>query len=739
MRLTGGSAVRHLGDQNSFMAKIRVACVRASEAHDCGPAALATVARAHGRIVSLARVRDMCKTDLQGTSLQNLHEAAGKLGFSASFGKIKRDRLKDVPTPAILHLKESGRGHFVVYHGVRDGEIVIADSSRGVVFWSPAKLDQIWSGYGLLLKPGHDWDQEVKPRHPLFSIVKIALRERSTLISLFAMAAALTGLGLAGSFFVQIIVDRIIPEANIHLWTIALIAAVALLLFRGIVTWTRQIVLGKVGSRIELYLGERFVEHVLSLPLSFFQNRTPADVVSRISDISTIRAAVVGTILSVLLDGISLFVAAVVMVFYRPTIAILVIGMLPIVAIFSAFLTRPLVECERHIRISASQLMGELIQSVIHIKLLKAYGVTPLFAAKISQTYDAFQHYTYRRLYLAAVMMTASLIVAGGTSAAVLFIGARLGITGGLRVGQLMFFFTIVGIFVSSLDRLVPSLAFLQEAFAGMERLGDVMSRPQEPAPSTKIDQNSRAGVLSCDAVSFWHRKGVPVLTNLNLHIKKGDTIAVIGETGSGKSTLACLLAGLYLPSMGDVKIDGFSTALVDRLELRELVAIVFQDPGIIDGTIYDNITLGDNRFSDDEIESAAADAMIHEFITELPNGYHYDVGTGGNTLSSGQRQRIALARALLRDTPVLILDEATSCIDVENEIKILDRIYKKRSGRTTIIVTHRLFTAARSERIIVLESGRVAEEGSHHELLLRQGRYSVMWSALGVHARDGG
>ncbi|HEV2222227.1 MAG TPA: peptidase domain-containing ABC transporter [Candidatus Acidoferrales bacterium] len=708
------------------------ACVLADRLGDCGPAALATVALHYGSRLSLSNLRSLLNTDLQGTDLLSLRDGAEEVGFEASCGKLKSEVLDAIPLPAIAHFHDRQRGHFVVIHRVGAERVVIADPAVGVRSLRRNDFLQRWTEQVVLLRPSVSF-RKTKERHsPFLSLLRVALRERRYL--LFSAGLALVGALLAYgmSVFVKFLLDQVIPRSNLHMLGLLGFGVIAVVCTRAIFNLARQYLLARVGLRLAVALGHEYVRHVVSLPIHFFDTRAGGDIFSRIFDAIHAGGTIGGPLLSVFLDIFLLTLCAALMVWYNIMLTLITLCFLPCVVLV-AFVAMPsLRRKERQIREHLSQLANRFVETITNIRIIKAYTYEKEAYSRVGEEYAQMQRITFERAVLGNISGTLSMLLTGGSSIALLWVGARQTMEGHLTVGELMFFYSVLGLFVGSVDRLAPSIIAIQQAEVGVERLKEVnLISPEDKVSQPRLVARDFHGVIEFHSVSFWYRRAYPVLLNVNLQISAGETVAILGKTGSGKSTLAYLIAGLYDPKQGQILIDGLDTREIAKDSLRSVVAIAFQEPGLMSGSVLENIAVGVPGASPDHIREAAKRAMADEFISGLPLGYDYQLGSCGMGLSCGQRQRIAIARALLRNPKILVLDEATSNVDSETERAIMDCLGLNTQLRTTILITHRITTAARANRIIVLENGSVVEIGNHQELMSQAGRYYEMWSAF--------
>jgi ATP-binding cassette subfamily B protein len=493
----------------------------------------------------------------------------------------------------------------------------------------------------------------------------------------------------------------------------------------------RQLLLTRVNLRLSLSLGSAYAQHLLSLPVRFFDSHQSGELLARFADAPKVSAALSGPILAVALDLLLLFICGSFMFWYSASLTCLTMGFVPAYAVITLWASAAVRHRERRIREAFGALSNLFVELMANIRIVKAYTVEGVANEQLAVAHDTMQRAVMDRATLNIGLVAASTLLSGVTSVALLWVGAGLVMERQLTVGQLMFFFSASTLFMASVDRLGASVAAIQEAAIGLERVNDVRALPQEHEGALLgFGASDRCESIEFRNVGFGYRPNRMVLHDINLRIRAGMTVAVLGETGSGKSSLVSLVNGLYQPQQGQVLVNGRDVRDIDKVALRRRMAVVVQEPGLMSGTIRQNIGLGSTG-SDEQVEKAARLACADKFIRDLPGGYDYEVGLAGVGLSCGQRQRIAIARALFRDPAVLILDEATSNLDPETERDVVDALDLGSAARMTIIATHRIAIAARAHHVIVLDDGRIVESGSHAQLLTQKGKYHAMWSTL--------
>ena len=711
------------------------ACVRQADQSDCGAAALATMALHYRQPLGLQQMRDLAGTDRVGTNLLGLLKAAEKLGFSARGVKGPYEALSQVPLPAIAHSRtEEGLGHFVVLHKVKGDSVVVADPARGVEHLSREEFCRHWTGYLLLVVPQHTAPPTgatgglVSPWRRFLGLLGA---HKSILVEGFFCALLMTVLGVATSYFVQHLVDSVLVRQEARLLNALGVGMVLIVVFRTLFGVLRQYLLAHVGRKVDLALVAGYARHLLGLPMRFFEMRQVGEILSRVNDAGKVREAISGTTLTAVVDGTLVVILLVVLWLYDVPLALVATAFVPLL-VASAVVHHPaakrrsLTAMER-----AAQLSAHLVENVSGVETVKAFGSERARAEEGETRLVGLVQSVFSLQKLSISMSALGMLVTGVAGLAVLWYGGHRVMGGALTIGQLMFFYSLLGYLLEPLDRLASVNLKLQEALVAVDRLYQMLDLEVEPLSDTRKVQF--AGVrtaLELQEVGFRYGCRSNVLEKVNLRIPAGKTVAILGESGSGKSTLLKLLMGYYAPTEGRILIDGTDMRDIELGSLRSRIGLVSQEPCIFNGTLRENIVLGAPEATLEGVLEAARAAGLEEFITRLPERYETVIGERGANLSGGQRQRLAIARALLRKPEVLIFDEATSHLDTATERAIQESLKRELAGRTVVLVAHRLSTVKEADLIYVLHQGRLVEEGPHRQLMARDGWYAALWRA---------
>ncbi len=710
----------------------RFPCVRQADGSDCGAAALATIARWHGRTFGLQTLRELAGTDRVGANLLGLVQAAERIGFVAKAVKGPYEALAGAPLPAIAHVKNDlGCGHYVVLYQVRRNCVVIADPARGVLKLPRDTFCGMWTGYLLLMTPEntrrrHDGPQgATSPARRFWELLRL---HRGLLLEAIFAALLMTLLGISTSYFVQHLVDSVLVRGETPLLNALGVGMAALMVFRTLFGMVRHYLLAHLGRNVDLSLIAGYSRHILSLPMSFFEMRQVGEILSRVNDAAKVRQAIGGATLTAVVDGVLVVFTTAVLWMYDLPLAMLATLFAPllmaVVLAHHPASRRRSREAMEH----AARLSAHLVENISGVETIKAYGAERLRADEGEQRLVRVVQsiFSLQKLSISATALGG--LVSGLAGIVVLWYGGHRVIDGALTIGELMFVYTLLGYLLEPLERLAGVNLQIQDALIAVERLFQVMDLETEPRGERKAAFPGVREGIELRNVSFRYGCRDQVLRELKLHIPAGATVAIVGESGCGKSTLLKLLMRFYDPTEGQVVIDGVDLRDFDLASLRSRIAIVSQEPLIFNGTVRENIALGAPDAELNQIIAAARAAGLEEFISRLPDRYDTLLGERGANLSGGQRQRLAIARALLRQPDVLIFDEATSHLDTATERAIQENLRGVFADKTALLVAHRLSTVREADLIYVMHQGRVVEQGDHPSLMALGGRYAQLW-----------
>ena len=672
----------------------------------------------------MVEIRDLLRLDLQGADLHTLCEAARMLGFEASYGRVRDGMVKSLPMPFIAHLQNAGAGHFVVVHKVGDRRVTIADPAVGLSQLTVLEFQKRWSQCVILLRPGQLFCAQRRR--------KISLTRRLWQIAtldeqLFVKLASTSALGTALSLIAPLAFMFLMKTSTSTMYRSRTIVGLGLLFAlasRLICSLVRTSISRRYSETIDISLGTTYLRCLVALPLREVERRSPGDLCSRLLDISQVRSAIASSVLSFAISCLTYFIALCILVRTSFPLAAICLAATPLAWLVLSRSSQRIAELQHdlHRRIGASASIT--VETLSCMRAVKAMACESRILERLTTSYSVAQRAAHRRDFTASSINIVVAVFSGLSMIVLLLAGFAMVTRGTITLSRLFICTTLTGLIWGTLEGGIPAIVAVREALESLARVDDVVqlsegveliSRELKPMPASKMGIEE----LAVEQISYSYRNS-PVLVSMSVEFKQGETVAVLGKSGCGKSTLACILAGLFVPDSGVILVDG---SAVSSQFLRATVEVVFQDANIMSGSIRDNLTLGGKSVGSEEMEFAARQACAHEFITQLPSDYDYDVGTYGVGLSTGQRQRIALARAFLSRPPVLILDEATSAIDPGTEDAILENFKRARSALITIIITHRPKNAMKSDRCLVLDRGVVQQKGTYHELFGNAGR----------------
>lgn len=691
---------------------------------DAGLELLVLIAGFHGIPAETMQLRHAAA--LSGGKFQegDLVLAARSLGLQARALPMQADRLDRLPYPALV-MDRTGK-HFVVA-AVKDRTALIQEANERAP--SVKSLDEViarTSGRVLLFASRASLAGEMA-KFDFSWFIPAIVKYRHLLLEVLGVSAILQLFGLITPLMFQVVMDKVLTnraEATLLVVCVGLLVAS---LFEVLLTGLRNYVFAHTTNRIDVELGSRLFRHLVALPLPYFSSRRVGDTVARVRELETIRSFLTGQGLTAVIDVFFSFIFLGVMCMYSGWLTLMVAASLPVYALISAMLVPVLRQRlnEKFARSADNQ--SFLVESVAGVETMKSLAVEPQFIRRWDAQLAAYVASGFRAGTVGNIGQQLIQWVGKVVTVGTLFFGARLVIGGHLSVGGLIAFNMMSQRVAAPVLRLAQLWQDFQQVGISMKRLGDVLNVRTE-LPSQQQSLPEVQGNVSFEHVSFRYRPDTPeVLHDINLQICPGQIIGVVGRSGSGKSTLSKLVQRLYLPERGILRIDGVDLNVADPAWLRRQIGVVQQENRLFNRSIRENIALTDPAAPLAAVMDAAKLAGAHDFITLLPEGYDTRVEENGGNLSGGQRQRLAIARALLTKPRILIFDEATSALDVETEQVIQRNMAAICTGRTVVIIAHRLSAVRHADQIIAMDEGRIVEHGTHEELVEQGGYYAHM------------
>ena len=662
----------------------------------------------------------------QEPNLRLCGQIAAGLGLHVSGAHVTAAMGTRLQTPTLVPWKDS----FALVARSNQSGLTLASPRDGIVELAPDQLEAAFpDGLDVLLleRSNATLNQSFGP-----SWFWPALRRhRNVLVQVLAASFVVQLFALANPLLIQVIIDKVITQRSLDTLQVLGIALVAVTLLEGVLGSLKTFLFSETTNRIDQRLGAEVIDHLLRLPLGYFDKRPVGELGSRISELEKIRNFLTGQALTTLLDAAFSVIYIVVMVIYSWLLTLIALAVLPI-QIALTLIGAPLFRRQyRQAAEANAKTQSHLVEVLTGIQTVKSQNVEMVSRFSWQELYATYINRSFEKTISGTVLNQTSQVLQKLSQLLVLWVGATLVLSGDLTLGQLIAFRIISGYVTQPLLRLSSIWQSIQELKVSFERLADVIDTPQESdsLDKAKVPLPPIEGEVHFENLSFRFRPDMdPVLKDINLEVKAGTFVGIVGQSGSGKSTLMKLLPRLYSPDQGRILIDGYDIDKVELYSLRRQIGIVPQDPLLFSGSISENIALTQPDAGSDEIVMAAKLADAHDFIMALPSGYSTPVGERGASLSGGQRQRIAIARTLLSNPKLLVLDEATSALDYETERRVCDNLVSALQDCTVFFITHRLATVRRADLIVVMHDGVVAEIGSHDDLMQERGRYYALY-----------
>ncbi len=679
-----------------------------SEAAECGLASLAMVARHHGHDVDLAGLRRLYPTSIKGATLDQITSIASDLDLAPRAVRLELDELHLLRTPAILHWNLD---HFVVLEAVNPGRnAIVLDPARGrrVVSW--AKLSDHFTGVALELEPTATFRRvQARTRIRLSDLWSRLSRFGGAAGQVLALSVALQLSGLLAPLSIQTVVDEALAGGDAGLLPLLLVGFGMVYLLGIALRALREWVILTLGQSLSFDMGGNVVRHLLRLPLQFFERRHLGDVLSRVGSIQPVQALLTHGLVDALIDSVLVITTLIVMLLISPTLTGIVVAATILYLATSQLIYPALRRRSEDEIVARAREQTYQMESIRAIRAIKLHGHEAARESGWRNRYAEVISASYRtRLFQIAAESVEHLLF-GLSFLLCVYAGALAVLDGDMTIGVLLAFLAYRASFAESAGALVRQFANWRLLGLHLERLSDIVSETAERFPPHQRLQLLSGPSIRLEGLSFAYGPGErPIFQDLDLDIESGSFVAISGQSGAGKTTLLRVLLGLLPPTAGRVVIDGSPLGVANMAQWRGRVGAVLQDDHLLTGTLAENISFFDSRADQDRVERAARLAEIHDDIVAMPMGYQSLIGDMGSALSSGQRQRIMIARALYRDPDILILDEGTANLDAATEERIADMIAAL--PVTRVVVAHRPALMQRADRVLRVENGRLVD-----------------------------
>ena len=698
---------------------------------DCGAACISIILQYYGKVVPIRKIRNACGTDSIRTSGLGIIKGAKKFGLSCK-GLMSPDKTKieEIPLPAIFHIKQTA-DHYVVVYKVSRKWVYISDPADGLKKVKKTDFLQYWSGVFFILFPTTEFKKGNENAGLVFRFLSL-LKPHKRIVTETIIASILLSLfGVFVSFYFRFLIDEVLYSQVKSTLNICSLCYLLVVTFQGIISFCRSQLILHLGTKIDVSLLSDFFCHLLYLPLNFFSARKTGEILSRVNDAETVKTAISSTTLGIIIDSFMLVVGGFFLLQMGSgllPITIVPVVLSAIVVVVYSFPLKAKLKQKAIIDADKNATMYECINGIATIKGLAAEEKA------FSRVERKIVESAEKSLELGKIGNFQQCIqefISGCGTLGLYWLGSYMIFNGSLSLGQLISFSTLSGFFLGPLKRLLTMQLYLQEVMISAERLTDIIDMEEETFESeNKTDVENISGTIEFKNVSFSYGTRGRSIENVSLKIPAGKKVAFVGTSGSGKTTLLKLLMKFYDCEEGKILINGTDVKELRTDSYREKIGYVPQESLLFSGTIGENIAWGCDHYDYKKIVASSMASQSFDFIQQLPEKFNTYVGEHGSTLSGGERQRIALARILMRNPDILILDEATASLDSISEQAIMNTVFSQIHNKTVIMVAHRLSTIKDCDIIYVFNKGKLIEQGSHSKLIERNGFYKKMWSA---------
>ena len=762
---------------------MRYTYVRQHDTTDCAAASLAMVCLHYKKEITITRLRDMMGTDMKGTNLVGLQKAANELGFNTAAVRVDRENfLSDFTLPCIAQvITDQGLTHFVVIfkkttikdddarrkHVLKEEEKK-ADASKKykckdyVVIGDPAKdlekisLDDFYknfTGVLLLMNPTSEFkggkakkagasingtstdanakgDKSTGKYHMLKRYFDLLWPQKKLFIYAILCSVILTVIGIVSTVFNKALMDEVLPYGLKNLLVTLILVFSVVNLTSNLLSTVRQWILIFLSIRIDIPLMLGYFEHVYKLPMKFFATRKTGEITTRYSDASTIKSVLTNIAMTIVMDVVMAVGVGIVLLRMNSSLFSLTLFSTALSLLLVIIFKQPYKRINEETMQQSAMLNSQMIESLRGIETIKCNACEDRELEALEREYIKSLKISLRSSKISTGQSLVSMVISTLLNMVTTYVGIMQVLNGELTLGGYMAFTTLSGYFTSPVSDLISMQMSIQEADISMKRLTEIMDYESEQAEDEEhTEMEQIEGDIEFKDVTFRYGNRSPALNHISFTIPQGQKVALVGSSGSGKSTITKLLLKYYEPESGEIDVNGINLNEYTNASVRRAISYVPQNVELFSKTLFENIRISRPEATLEQVKDAAKKADAHEFIRKLPLQYNTYLEEAGNGLSGGEKQRIALARAFLKDSNLYILDESTSSLDFGTENTIFDMIYNQLADKSMLIVAHRLSTVRDCDQILVMDHGEIVERGTHDELLAKQGKYYELWN----------
>jgi HlyB family type I secretion system ABC transporter len=670
-------------------------------------------------------------------------DAADKVGLQLRHVQVDWDGLRKLTLPALMqwrtpvggsasngalaHNGSSTTANWVVVYTIKGDRLVIADPLNPSQTCETIPRETIEAAWN-----GELWQAELIQKQDRFSLawfLPAVWKYRVLLSEVLFASFTLQVLGLASPVITQVVIDKVMVQNSLSTLDVMAFAMLGVAVFEAILGTLRLFIFTHTARRLDLSLSAQLFRHLMRLPLSYFEARRVGDTVARVQELENIRQFLTGTAMTVVLDAIFAGVYLTIMFYYSIPLTFVSLSVLPLFALLTLVATPILRGWLNETFNRSADSQSFLVETITGIHSVKAHTAEPVSRERWEGLFARFIRTGFKASTTSNISNNIADFLTNLSSLLLLYFGARLVINQELTIGQLVAFQMLSGRMTGPLLRLIQLWQNLQQVLLSVDRIGDILNTAPEAEAGTGLVLPPLKGEVAFDQIFFRYQPNQePVLKGISFKVEPGMLVGVVGRSGSGKSTLSKLIQRLYPSESGRILVDGFDIKTADLGSLRQQIGVVLQEDFMFNGTIFDNISLGNPDVTAEQVVEAARLAAAHDFISDMPSGYETNIGERGTALSGGQRQRLALSRLFLSDAPILLLDEATSALDSETEQQVLQSLQRVSENRTVFLIAHRFAPLKKADLILVLEKGVLVEKGTHEQLLRQKGLYFSLY-----------